>query len=139
MAVLFIVLESAFVLWAGSNAWQNIPAIPAEPVAASEADEESKDPDLRRADALVKEATALLRDAAEGAELGRRPGNDAAALTSWLGRVVTKLKQARDVYSSRSGEKADPEIQRRLESITTLLEGLKVGADPAPSTNGEKK
>src|SRR6185436_14848630 len=50
MAVLFIVLESAFALWAGSNAWQNIPAIPAEPVAASEADEESKDPDLRRAD-----------------------------------------------------------------------------------------
>jgi hypothetical protein len=133
------VLESAFVLWAGSNAWQNIPTIPPEPVAVQEADEESKDPDLRRADALVKEATALLRDAAEGAELGRRPGNDAAALTSWLGRAVTKLKQAREVYSSRTGEKVDPEIKRRLESITTLLEGLKVGSDPAPSSNGQKK
>jgi len=130
VAILLVLAETGFVLWAGTIAQREaLAAVPKEP--AIEDDAVAKHPDLRRADLLVKEATTLLRDAADGAEMGRRQGSDAAALTSWLGRAVSKLKQARELYSSRSGEFTDPEIKRRLESVTTLLEGLKVGADPA--------
>jgi hypothetical protein len=130
-AVILVVCESSFVVWKGREEQLRVAAIPREPALQKV----ESHPDLRRADLLVKEATTLLRDAADGAEMGRRPGNDAAALTSWLNRAVNKLKQARDLYSNRSGEWTDPEIKKRLDNVTTLLEGLKVGGEPAPASD----
>lgn len=129
-AVLFILAESGLLLWASRNVDQSLASEKADPVSGRA--EPSTDPDLRRADALAREATILLRDAADGAELGRRTGNDAAALTGWFGRAVTKLRQARDLYASRAGESPDPELKRRIEAVSALLDGLKVASEPAP-------
>jgi len=138
-AVFFVLLESAIVLWAGRNAQLAALSIKSDAApATAEAADPSKDPDLRRADLLYREATTLLRDAADGAEMGRRTGSDVTALTSWIGRAAAKLKQARDLYSSRSGEFTDPDVKRRLENVTMLLEGLKVGGEPAPATGGQR-
>jgi hypothetical protein len=129
-AVLFILAESGLLLWAHRNADQTLASAKSDPVTGRAA-ETSTDPDLRRADALVEEATILLRDAADGAELGRRTGNDAAALTGWLGRAATKLRQARELYTGRGAGTPDPELKRRLDSVSALLDGLKVASEPA--------
>ena len=129
-ALLFIAAESGLLLWASKNADQTLASAKADPLADSAG--ASTDPDLRRADSLVREATVMLRDAADGAELGRRTGNDAAALTGWVGRTITKLRQARDLYASRAGESPDPELKRRIDAVTALLDGLKVPSEPAP-------
>ena len=138
-AILLVLGESGVVLWASRNAEMRLATLK---VAGAREPEAAADPDLRRADALLKEATTLLRDAADGAELGRRTGNDPAALTSWLGRAVTKLRQARDLYASRAGESPDPELKRRIESVSTLLDGLRTGEpgiDPARAPNAAQR
>src|SRR6185503_15587612 len=130
-AVLLVLGESGLVLWAGRSEDQKWASVKIETAATRAADARQADPELRRADTLFKEATALLRDAADGAELGKRTGNDTAALTSWFGRAVTKLKQARELYVARAGESSDPELKRRIETVASLLEGLKVAPEPA--------
>lgn len=129
-AVLLILAESGLVVWAQRNSDLRWASWKSETPAGRDAEARLTDPELRRADSLVKEATTLLRDAADGAELGRRTGNDAAALTSWLGRAVSKLKQARELYGAKAGESPDPELKRRIDSVAALLDGLKVGQDP---------
>jgi hypothetical protein len=126
-AILLVLAESGVVLWASRDAELRVATlkVPVRDTAPP------AHPDLRRADALFKEATSLLRDAADGAELGRRTGNDTAGLTSWFGRAVGKLKQARDLYASRAGESPDPELKRRIDNVSALLDGLKIG-EPAP-------
>jgi hypothetical protein len=131
-ALLLVMTESAVLLWASRNAQRAAASIKSEPAPQAEQHSALPDPDLRRADTLVKEATTLLRDAADGAELGRKRGNDVSTLTSWLGRAVSKLKQAREIYANREGGSAAPEIKRRLDTVSTLLDGLKAGHDPAP-------
>src|SRR5215831_15954460 len=127
--MLFVLVESSVLLWAGRSVSARVET--ARP-AGSDVDVPFTDPDLRRADLLLKEATTLLRDASDGAELGRKPGNDAAALTSWMGRAALKLKQARDILASRGGGSPDPSVKRKLEFVTELLDGLRMGIEPNP-------
>jgi hypothetical protein len=128
-AILFVLAESGVVLWASRNADLQVATLKVG--GSRDTDVRTTDPELRRADALLKEATTLLRDAADGAELGRRTGTDTVALTSWFGRAVGKLKQARELYSSRAGESPDPELKRRIDNVAALLDGLRIG-EPAP-------
>ena len=130
-ALVLVFSESAVLLWASRNADRTLAEARVAPAAAAVSTEPlSADPELRRVDALVKEATTLLRDAADGAELGRKPATDAASLTSWLVRTVGKLRQARDILTARGGESPDPDVKRRIESVTALLEALRAGNDP---------
>lgn len=132
-AVVLVLLETGFLIWAGRNVQERLSSarIESSPAAAIEAPPPSADPEIRKADSLVQEAQRLLRDAADGAEIGRRPGNDAAALTSWLSRTSAKLRQARDLYAGKAGESPDPELKKRLETVTQLLDSLRVAPDPA--------